>query len=265
MTIKSGSVGIGMAIPSSPLTISGSNNSGASSSSIELKNTTPSTGRNYGIGSTSGGLFQIFDRTSGDATRFIVNAAGNVGIGTLSPGADKLDVRGRAYAYAGWQTTNADYAEWFEKEGDAVPGGIIGINMDNGKVRKYRPGDEFIGVYSTNPAYVGNRINETDAEMEEYHILVGLQGQLAFNESQVVINGHTVNTKDGKTIGILLSNGKVYLGRNKDSNEEFETLKAENIKLKKRLLTMELRMNGIENMLLAGTNNIPNKKLAKVD
>ena len=137
----------------------------------------------------------------------------NVGIGTDTPGGDKLDVRGRAYAEDGWQTTNADYAEWFEKEEDACPGDIIGINLETGKARKYRPGDRFIGVCSANPAYVGNRLDETDQEMARTHILVGLLGQMDFNEAQVVTEGAVVKTTDGVEIGILLSNGKIFVGR----------------------------------------------------
>lgn len=138
---------------------------------------------------------------------------GNLGIGTADPGNDTLDVRGRAYASGGWQTTNADYAEWFEKEEEAVPGDIIGINLETGKARKYRPGDWFIGVCSTKPAYVGNRLSETDEEMAKTHILVGLLGQIDINEEQVIIEGRIVKTTDSIEIGILLNNGKVLIGR----------------------------------------------------
>jgi hypothetical protein len=138
---------------------------------------------------------------------------GNVGIGTTDPGTDKLDVRGRAYASGGWQTTDADYAEWFEKEGNAAPGDIIGLNLQTGKARKYQPGDRFIGIYSKEPAYVGNRLKETDAEMQATHLLVGLLGQLEFNKEQVLLEDRIVRTIDGKEIGILLSNGKVLIGK----------------------------------------------------
>jgi hypothetical protein len=144
----------------------------------------------------------------------IVTENGNVGIGTEDPGADKLDVRGRAYASGGWQTTNADYAEWFEKEEeDTAPGDIIGINLITGKARRYRPGDKFVGIQASNPGVVGNRIKETDEEMAKTHILVSLLGQVDFNRSQVEINGRIVTTKDGKEIGILLSNGKLLIGK----------------------------------------------------
>jgi len=149
-----------------------------------------------------------------DNGTLFVNAAGNnVGIGTTAPGADKLDVRGRAYASGGWQTTNADYAEWFEKEGHAEPGDLVGINLNTGRARKYRPGDRFLGIYSTSPAYTGNRTMETDEEMEEGHLLVGLMGQLEVDFGQVVVEGRRVSTPDGIEVGILLSNNRVLLGR----------------------------------------------------
>jgi hypothetical protein len=140
-------------------------------------------------------------------------STGNIGLGTTDPDNDKLDVRGRAYASGGWQTTNADYAEWFEKEGEAEVGDIIGINLETGKVRRYRAGDKFLGIYSPNPAFVGNRLGETDEEMAKTHLLVGLLGQMDFSEEQVVIEGRIVKTVDGEEVGILLNNGKVFIGR----------------------------------------------------
>ncbi len=138
---------------------------------------------------------------------------GAIGIGTTEPGADLLDVRGRAYASGGWQTTNGDYAEWFEKEGDAQPGDLIGINLNSGKVRRYQPGDKVLGICSATPAVVGNRTAETDAEMSESHILVGLLGQLPFKSDQVALKGRRIETLDGAYVGILLGNGKAFIGR----------------------------------------------------
>ncbi|MFA5928819.1 MAG: hypothetical protein WC838_05950 [Candidatus Margulisiibacteriota bacterium] len=156
--------------------------------------------------------FTVYSGTPA-AAALTIRENGNVGIGTTAPGTDKLDVRGRAYASGGWMATDADYAEWFEKEEDAKAGDIIGINLQTGKTRKYRAGDKFIGVYSTNPAYVGNRLQETDQEMSQTHLLVGLLGQLEFAREQVVLEGRLVKTSDGKEIGVLLSNGKVLVGR----------------------------------------------------
>jgi hypothetical protein len=161
-----------------------------------------------GAGSASGSL-----NSSSNVARMVITPDGNVGIGTNSPGGDKLDVRGRAYASGGWQTTDADYAEWFEKEETTKPGDIIGVNLNTGRVRMYRPGDKFIGIHSLEPGVVGNRVKETDEEMELSHTLVGLLGQLDFDDSQAVVKGGLVLTKDGHEIGVFLSNQKVLLAR----------------------------------------------------
>lgn len=145
-------------------------------------------------------------------TAFVLEDAA-LGIGTVTPGGDKLDVRGRAYASGGWQSSDADYAEWFEREGAVEPGDIVGMNLKTGKVRRYVTGDEFIGIGSKEPAVVGNRLKESPEEMETSHALVGLLGQLAFDRDQVVLAGRFIRTRDGKRVGLLLSNGKAFIGR----------------------------------------------------
>ncbi|MBU0503458.1 MAG: hypothetical protein ABH882_05585 [Candidatus Omnitrophota bacterium] len=168
-----------------------------------------STGGDWHI-QNSGGVFTVTETSVAD--RLVIQSGGNVGIGTWSPGTDKLDVRGRAYASGGWQTTDADYAEWIEKEEDAEPGDIIGINLETGLARVYRPGDKIIGVSSLKPAIVGNRLEEKDEEMSRTHILVGLVGQLDFRKNNVVVENGIVKTKDNKEIGVFLKNGKVLIG-----------------------------------------------------
>jgi len=49
--------------------------------------------------------------------------------------------------------------------------------------------------------------------MAKTHILVGLLGQVDFNEEQVITEGGVVKTTDGVEIGILLSNGRIFVGR----------------------------------------------------
>ncbi|HIH48810.1 hypothetical protein J4460_03140 [Candidatus Woesearchaeota archaeon] len=152
---------------------------------------------------------------NGDTIGVFVSAApgANVGIGTAAPGNDKLDVRGRAYSSGGWQTTDADYAEWFEKEEPSVPGDSIGINLATGKVRKFQSGDKFLGIHASSPGIVGNRLAEDDADMEKTHTLVSLLGQVDANLEQAVLNGRVVSTVDGQYIGLLLSDGRIFIGR----------------------------------------------------
>jgi hypothetical protein len=100
-----GSVGIGTTTPAYTLQVSSAGATAAQMAMVSsgtdaafaVKNTA-SGGREYWIDSGSGsagvgaGNFAIYDRTAG-LTRLVVNSAGNVGIGTLSPGAT-LDVQG---------------------------------------------------------------------------------------------------------------------------------------------------------------------------
>jgi hypothetical protein len=103
-----------------------------------------------------------------------------------------------------------DYAEWIEKEESTRPGDLIGINLENGKARRYRRGDLLIGIHSENPAIVGNQI---DNDMKDTHCMVALVGQVPVDRDQVDISGRIVKTKDGKMVGVLLKNDKVLLVR----------------------------------------------------
>lgn len=68
-------------------------NSGFSSPSLYLANTTASTGRTYFINSNSAGLLRFVD-SNANADRLVINSSGNVGIGTSSP-STKLHVNGK--------------------------------------------------------------------------------------------------------------------------------------------------------------------------
>lgn len=61
-------------------------------SGIKFNNTTPTSGRHYGIYSGSDGKFHISDVTGG-VDRIVISSSGNVGIGTTTP-ANKLHVAG---------------------------------------------------------------------------------------------------------------------------------------------------------------------------
>jgi len=145
---------------------------------------------------------------------FTINTNGQVSAaGTSKAGADTFSVGGSSYSSGGWHTSNADYAEWFEKESESHVGDVIGINPTSGKARRFIMGDYYIGIHSSDPSIVGNRLLETNNEMEDTHVLVGLLGQLNVDKSQIVIENRIVRTLDGQRIGILLNNGKVLIGR----------------------------------------------------
>jgi hypothetical protein len=104
----------------------------------------------------------------------------------------------------------ADYAEMFIKEGEPLPGDLIGINTATGKARTYQEGDVFIGVYSANPAIAGNFDIQTD--VEETHIPVALFGQVDVNSEQTLLDNGVVYTTDNIKVGTQLSDGKVLIG-----------------------------------------------------
>jgi hypothetical protein len=188
----------------------------------------------------SGATFYV---SSGTVSGQFLVGGGNVGIGTTSPTA-KLHVVGvstftqiagfsgnivtistgtsvlwrfdtsnsSAYGDAAWIGTGADYAEWFEKEGDINSGDLVGLNLQTGKARKYNKGDVLIGICSSNPGFIGNgNINKSDNEMRKEYVLVGLVGQLDYNKNQVKISDRKAITEDGKSIGYILANGKLLL------------------------------------------------------
>jgi hypothetical protein len=63
------------------------------SAEVQLNNTTATTGRNFALNSADSGFFQIYDVTASNTTRFLIDASGNVGIGTITP-SEKLHVVG---------------------------------------------------------------------------------------------------------------------------------------------------------------------------
>lgn len=160
-------------------------------------------------------------------------STGNVGIGTASP-SSKLQItevagfsgnivvfstgtknlfrfastdNGVGYTQT-WASGGADFAEWIEKEGNCVAGDVIGLNNLTRKARKYVSGDVLIGVYSSNPGFIGNVVDE---KVKKKYILVGFIGQVLIDKKQVNVIGARVTTKDGKQIGYLLANRKVLL------------------------------------------------------
>jgi len=85
----------------------------------------------------------------------------------------------------------------------------VGVDMTTGKVRKYRVGDKFLGIASPLSGFIGS--GSTATEHDPHYTLVGFFGELDFNVKEVIIEGRIVFTPDRKPVGVLLSNGKVFL------------------------------------------------------
>ena len=224
---QNGNVGIGTASPGSLVHVSGSGptlsitdtqawSSEANGPVIQLEGKT-NNNTNYtfaqikgfspAAGVNNAGQLAIFTRKSGvDIERVRIDEDGNVGIGTTNPN-EALHVSGNARISGLIYANGADYAEYFESEEDMQPGDVAGINMATGKVRKYQSDDQFVGIISSKAGFVGNSERKGVAG----YVLVGLVGQLDVNQEQARIRGRTVEALDGKKIGVLLSNGKVFI------------------------------------------------------
>ena len=195
-----GNLGIGTTSPSENLDIY----SLTTSANIELHSGNSSA--NMEILFNSNGTIGNFGWDGGQDAWYFMN--GNVGIGSYSP-AYPLDITGNVNTTGSYLTNGSDFAEYFVNEEELSAGDIAGINLETGKVRKYQVGDELVGIVSNDAGYVGN--NALDRENDFDYTLVGLSGQLEFDETQVIIENRIVKTIDGIKIGVLLANDKVFI------------------------------------------------------
>ncbi|MDD0853719.1 hypothetical protein HBN50_11465 [Halobacteriovorax sp. GB3] len=198
-------------------------------------------GASSGFGSTEGSL--------------VLNDSGNLGVGTALPEA-RLQVSGGGLCVGNNATCNtdnntegviyavsssvtaADYAEYFHSEGELSPGDLVGLNPENGLARLYKTGDKLLGIVSTKPGIVGNRLlaNQKDT------VLVALMGQVPVNADQVLEEKRIVKTLDGKVIGHRLASGDIYLNissRDEQQSREIASLKDENEQLKSQLIEVQ--------------------------
>lgn len=205
------------------------------------------------------GAAENFSLLTSFTTRVLIDAVGNVGIGTLNPDS-LLHVDGGAICvtsdddcagstagtvYAENTTVQAaDYAEYFLTDGRLQAGDIVGINPNTGLVRYYQAGDILLGIVSTSPGVLGNsKIQNDTAEA------IALMGQVPFNRDQVVIEGRSIKTLDGKNLGTLLASGDIFLSISSADDrqdrqiaslkEEVDELKSENEMMKAYLCSKD--------------------------
>lgn len=92
-----------------------------------------------------------------------IDRNGDVGIGGRADSSSKyrLTVNGSSYSTGGWETTKADYAEYFEThDGKPIPEATPVIPTPAGKIRRATQGESPIGIVTTSSAVVGNSYKE---------------------------------------------------------------------------------------------------------
>ncbi len=141
---------------------------------------------------------------------FKITSDGDVGIDVDEPIA-KLDVNGNINVSSGFA-----YLVGGEGKGSYLPvndqitsGDVVGMNPNNGKLRKFESGDIYMGIATLKAGFVSNY--EKGREEDSEFALVVSKGQIEANLAQLQLDGRMVSTVDGESIGVLLANGKLYL------------------------------------------------------
>jgi hypothetical protein len=105
-------VGVGTNAPGTKFDVAGiirtvgTGYSAANSPTLYLDNTTASTGRRYALNSANNGIFQIADDTAGGATRLIIDASGNLGLGVTPSAWSGLTALQVSNAMSLWSANN---------------------------------------------------------------------------------------------------------------------------------------------------------------
>jgi len=100
---------------------------------------------------------------------------------------------------AGPTTGQAGYSQYFENEEQIPLKSLVGLDLTTGKVRKYRAGDEFLGIACRPSGIILG--GSTAIAHDPHYTPVGFLGQLDFNAKEVIIEGRTVFTLTESPLG----------------------------------------------------------------
>jgi hypothetical protein len=113
----------------------------------------------------------------------------------------RIDAAGSVYSDNAYNSSGADYAEWFyTSDKDLKPGEVVCIDLTRpNAVRKCdRSGDENVmGIVSSKPSFVGNTLTGAEGLPVPGTVLVGLIGQIVSNA--VVESGASIRIGDALT------------------------------------------------------------------
>ncbi|MBT7337669.1 hypothetical protein HN801_03110, partial [Candidatus Peregrinibacteria bacterium] len=102
----------------------------------------------------------------------------------------KVTASGAVHADGAFNSTGADYAEWFKSRDTLQKGEVVCIDLtqNNAVIRCTSEADSNVmGIVSTNPAFIGNRISGAGDIMPPGYALIGLIGQVP---TKVLIQGY---------------------------------------------------------------------------
>ena len=142
----------------------------------------------------------------------ITYSAGKIGFFGNLPNYS-LDVisSSRMNSKSGYLTSRKCFAQYFKAEAQISDRDLVGVSPVTGLVRRYRAGDELVGVCVLNATagYISN--GDYDIERDSTYCLVGIKGKMHFDQTQVVLNGRSASTLDGKKVGVVLEDGDIFI------------------------------------------------------
>lgn len=144
-----------------------------------------------------------------EATYFKITSDGDVGIDVEEPIA-KLDVNGNINVSSGFAylTGGTGKASYLPVNDQLEEGDLLGMNPNNGMLRKFESGDIYMGVVVKQAGFVDHY--SKGIEDDKSFALVVTKGQVSIDLSQVQQKGRIISI-GGQNIGVLMANGKIYL------------------------------------------------------